>query len=73
MGGNAPPDLPDRLYLHDPEGSYQVFTWLEATDWRWPPDVLLRQPEALMEDLVQISWLARRVEKHVEKPTQGEE
>lgn len=57
-----PPELPD-LELHDPELGWQIWMQLEATNWAWPPDVLLRQGEALMDDLVTIATAAGRVRK----------
>lgn len=39
---------------------------MEATGWRWPPDVLLRQPEALMEDLMAIAGMSARIEEQIE-------
>lgn len=29
---------------------------LRWIDWRWPPDVLLNQPWALMEDIATLEW-----------------
>ncbi|MFH1555139.1 MAG: hypothetical protein ABII76_09790 [Pseudomonadota bacterium] len=43
------------MHLHDLETSWRVWTWLEATGWKWPPSVLLEQPEALLDDLLAIS------------------
>ena len=50
-------ELPARLALHDEDAAWRVWSLLEATEWRWPPDVLLRQDEALMEDISAIAWL----------------
>lgn len=63
MQGDAPAELPDRLPLHDEATAYRVWSLLEAVEWRWPPDVLLRQDEALMEDIAAIAWLNGQVVK----------
>jgi len=39
---------------------------MEATGWRWPPDVLLHQSEALMEDLMTIAGMSEEVKEQVE-------
>lgn len=49
--------------MHNERLAWQVWSWLEATNWRWPPDVLLRQPEALMEDIATIAWFNGQVEQ----------
>ena len=54
------------MALDDLEGAWRVWTLLEATGWRWPPDVLMRQPEALMDDLLNISFVSRRVKDSLE-------
>lgn len=59
----APADLPEQVDLHDEALAWRVWGWLEAVDWKWPPDVLLRQPEALMEDISVLAHLSRQVER----------
>lgn len=39
---------------------------MEATGWRWPPDVLLRQSEVLMEDLMTIAGMSVEIKEQVE-------
>ena len=39
---------------------------MEATGWRWPPDVVLRQPEALMADLMTIAGMSGEIKEQVE-------
>jgi hypothetical protein len=58
-----PPDLPDEIELHDPELAWRLWTTLDAIDWRWPPDVILRQPEWIMDDILTVANLAGRVRK----------
>lgn len=36
---------------------------LEATDWRWPPDVLERQDDLLMEDIAKIANSAGKIKR----------
>ena len=38
----------------------------EATGWTFPPDVLLRQSEALMKDLATLSWRKKQIEEMLE-------
>lgn len=51
----------DDWQVYDLELAQTVYGWLDATEWRWPPDVLLRQPAALMHDLATIVWLKRLI------------
>jgi len=52
-------DLP----FHDFETAWTVWIMLEATGWKWPPDVLLRQDGALMSDIMSISMVAHQIEE----------
>jgi len=49
--------------FHDVETAWKVWLLLEATGWKWPPDVLLRQDEALMDDIKSISMVAHEIEE----------
>ena len=49
--------------FHDVETAWRVWLLLEATGWKWPPDVLLRQDEALMDDIMSISMVAHEIEE----------
>ena len=55
-------DLPD-VQLNDQETAWRVWRLARAFDWKFPPDVLLRQDAALMDDLLQLETLWRRIEK----------
>ncbi|MCB0207707.1 MAG: hypothetical protein KDJ52_00165 [Anaerolineae bacterium] len=59
-----PAELPEELNLNDPELAWQVWTTLEGIDWRWPPDVILRQDEAIMEDILTIASYAGKINKN---------
>jgi len=39
------------LQLNNYDLSWRIFTWMEATGWKFLPTDLLEQPEWLMEDL----------------------
>ena len=43
-----------------------MWTMSEATGWTFPPDVLLRQSEALMKDLATLSWRKQQIEEMLE-------
>lgn len=45
---------------------------MKATDGRFPPDVLLQQDEALMDDLTTIAWIHNRLSGEIERED-GEE
>lgn len=60
------PELPETVILNDEAGAYELWQLLEATDWRWPPDVLLRQDERLLYDVMTIAGLAQSVKKLLE-------
>jgi len=60
-------DLPD-VELNDFERSFRVWRLARAFDWKFPPDVLLRQEEALMEDLLTIEMLYRRIDQQGDLP-----
>jgi hypothetical protein len=47
--------------LNQPELSWRLWMTMVALDWRWPIDVVLRQPEDLMNDVTLIEMLARRL------------
>jgi hypothetical protein len=64
---DLPPELPEAIHLNEPETAYQLYQLLELSGWRWPPDVLLRQPEALLTDILQIASIDQKVEKMVGK------
>jgi hypothetical protein len=55
--------------LNDPEKAWQVWSLIEATDWRFLPRAggLLDQPEALLEDVLTIAALARKIERMLEQ------
>ena len=57
--------MPD-VYVHDLERAWEVFCRGEAFAWRWPPDVLERQDEGLMNDLTVILAMASRVKEVLE-------
>jgi hypothetical protein len=56
------PELPETIRLNYPEQSFRLLQLLEITGWRWPPDVLLRQPEAIMTDLLALAGLNGKIE-----------
>jgi len=60
------PELPDVIKLIDKEGAFQLWQLLEATGWAWPPDVLLRQDEAVMLDLMVLSGMAHKIGKMID-------
>lgn len=49
-------ELPDGLRFNDLESAWEVWRILNWIDWRWPPDVILRQPAALMDDIATLQW-----------------
>jgi len=57
--------------LHFPELSWELWSTLEAIDWKYPPDVVLRQPERIMDDLRTISWRRKLVEDWVQPGPAG--
>jgi hypothetical protein len=57
------PELPEELLTNDLELSWRIWQWLEITGWRWPPTVLLDQPDWLMDDLLTISAMNGKVRK----------
>lgn len=40
---------------------------LQAIDWRWPPDVIMRQDDRLMEDIATIDAEYRKVKNALRK------
>lgn len=48
--------MPDGIALHDMETAWHLWRLMCWTDWRWPPDVLLRQDYKIIEDLATIQW-----------------
>ena len=48
------PDLPGEVDLYDRDLSMIVWRVLKMVDWKWLPDEVLRQPEALLSDLLTI-------------------
>jgi len=40
-----------------------MFKLLDSLEWKYPPSVLMEQPEALMDDLRTISWRKKRLEE----------
>ena len=65
-----PPEEPEDWFLHDLEGSWLMWTLLEAIEWRWSPDILKKQDEALMIDLATISWFNRRLKDQIDQKTE---
>lgn len=55
------------MELADPERAKRIWILLEATDWKWPPDVLERQDDALMDDIIKIAGAAQIVRKQLEE------
>lgn len=41
---------------------------LEDLDWKFPPDVLLRQDDLLMRDLQTISWRRKMIKEMMKGP-----
>lgn len=39
---------------------------MKATDGRFPPNVLLQQDEALVDDLTTIAWIYKRLSGEIE-------
>jgi len=54
--------MPD-VEIIDLEPAWHMWTRLEATGWRWPPSVLLEQPEPLFSDVLAIAATAQRVKE----------
>lgn len=48
--------MPDGLVFNDMEKAFAVWKILRWTEWRWPPDVVLRQESDLLEDIAQLQW-----------------
>jgi hypothetical protein len=60
--GDTAPELPETIHLRYPEQSFRLLQLPEITGWRWPPDVLLRQPEAIVTDLLALAGLNGKIE-----------
>lgn len=56
-------DAPESLDLNNSDKSWIIWTWMEATDWRFLPSQLMNEPEWLMQDLFTISAEKRRIEE----------
>jgi hypothetical protein len=60
--------LPDRITYHgDPEMAYNVFSILEAVEYRWTIIEVLEQPEALLNDVLMIAALHRKMRRLEDK------
>jgi len=46
---------------------WRIWTMAEATGWRFPPSVLLEEPEALLEDVLTVASIANRVREKLRK------
>jgi hypothetical protein len=67
-GHNLDDSLPDRItYNGDPELAYSVFSILEAVEYRWTIVEVLEQPEALLNDVLMIAALHRRMRRLEDK------
>jgi hypothetical protein len=60
--------LPDIVEFHDFERAWGVFVLEEAIEWKWPLDVVARQDDALMEDVLKIRGLVFKVNKELYPP-----
>lgn len=60
-------DLPDELILNDPELAKRAFTLMEATGWRLPLDVLFKQDDAVMMDLLALASEAAKIRRYFDK------
>jgi len=52
--------------LHEPERAKRVYALLEAIDWKWPPDVIERQDDLLMEDIAAIASSSAKIKRFLE-------
>jgi hypothetical protein len=48
-----------------------VFAVLEAVEWKWTPLDVLRQPEALLHDVMQLGGLNAKMRKILEDLNKG--
>jgi hypothetical protein len=67
-GHDVNDSLPDRIIYHsDPETAYNVFSILEAVEYRWTINEVLEQPEALLNDVLMIAALHRKMRRLEDK------
>lgn len=60
--------MPDGIeYQGDAETAYTVFSILEAVEYRWTINDVLEQPEALLNDVMMIGALHRRMKRIEDK------
>ena len=45
--------------LHDEESAMKIWQILEAVQWRWTIKEVLEQPNAILEDVLQIAGISR--------------
>lgn len=62
--GDIPADFIP-LYGEEFEEAWTLWTLLEGIGWKYPPSVLLDQPQHLMESLATITWLSNKIEAKV--------
>lgn len=51
----------------DPDTAYDVFCILEAVEYKWTVNQVLEQPEALLNDVLMIASLYRKMKRLDEK------
>ena len=56
------------IQLNNPDLSWRVFTWMEATNWRHLPSELMDQPEWLMDDLFTLASELEVIKNANKKP-----
>lgn len=61
------------MWLNDPERSWPIWQWMEATGWKFLPYAggLLDQPDWLLRDLLTVSAISERVRKQVTEEDNG--
>lgn len=53
--------------------SFYVFSVLEAVEWKWTVNDVLEQPEALLENILTLASIARKVKGQIDEQKKKEE
>ncbi|MFA5836173.1 MAG: hypothetical protein WC837_04370 [Bellilinea sp.] len=56
------------IQLNNPDLSWRVFTWMEATGWKHLPSALMDEPDWLMDDLFTLASELEVIKNANKKP-----